>query len=246
MELFPAIDVSHGAAVRLAQGDFSRQRHYGDPLELAQRYAHGGARWLHVVDLDAARTGTPVNRSVVLALASSGAVHVQAGGGVRSAADVEELLQAGVSRVVMGTAAADDPALVEQLAARYPGRLVVGLDHRGGGRELSTWGWERPSGVSLHRALERLHGVPVAAVVVTTIERDGVLSGPDTVGLADVLARSGVDVIASGGVRSAQDVRALSSLEVNGRRLAGVVVGRALLDGRLSLEEALAACAAFG
>jgi len=245
VELFAAIDVHQGTAVRLAQGDFARQRHYGEPLELARRYAGAGAQWLHVVDLDAARTGTPVNRAVVLAIAATG-VQVQAGGGVRSAADVEELLDGGVRRVVMGTAAADDPALVEQLAARHPGRLVVGLDHRGGGDDVATWGWQRPSGVSLTAALDRLRDVPVAAVVVTTIERDGVLSGPDTKGLAEVLGRSDHDIVASGGVRSAQDLRVLSELEVDGRRLAGVVVGRALLDGALSVEEALAACAASG
>ncbi|HAM02382.1 MAG TPA: 1-(5-phosphoribosyl)-5-((5-phosphoribosylamino)methylideneamino)imidazole-4-carboxamide isomerase [Acidimicrobiaceae bacterium] len=246
MELYPAIDLRQGSAVRLAQGDFDRSRSYGDPLELAARYGTAGARWVHVVDLDAARTGTAANRRVVLDIAATGTLLVQAGGGVRSAADVEELLSGGVARVVLGTAAVTRPELVEELTARFPGQVAVGLDHRGGGRDVAVSGWERSSGVGLDEALTRLADVPVAAVVVTAIERDGVLAGPDTAGLSEVLARTGHDVVASGGVRSAADLRALAALSVDGRGLAGAIVGRALVDGALSVEEAMAACAASG
>lgn len=246
MELFPAIDLLEGTAVRLAQGDFARQSRFGDPVALAERYAAAGARWVHVVDLDAARTGAAVNRAEVLAIAAIGGLQVQAGGGVRSAADIEELLDGGVARVVMGTAAVGDPELVEELAGRYPGRVAVGLDHRGGGREVAVSGWERASGVSLEQALERLSSVPVAAVVVTAIERDGMTDGPDTEGLSRVLGATDHEVIASGGVRSADDLRALAALSAGGRRLAGAVVGRALVAEAITVEEAIAACAASG
>ena len=246
MELYPAIDLRQGSAVRLAQGDFDRSRSYGDPLELAARYAAAGARWVHVVDLDAARTGAPANRRQVLEIAASGTLLVQTGGGVRTAQDVDELLSGGVARVVLGTAAVTQPQLVQELASQFPGQVAVGLDHRGAGRDVAVSGWERPSGVSLDEALSRLADVPVAAVVVTAIERDGVLAGPDTTGLSDVLARTGHDVVASGGVRSAADLRALAALTVDGRRLAGAVVGRALVDGALSVEEAMAACTPSG
>ena len=246
MDLFPAIDLRDGAAVRLAQGDFDRQRAYGDPLELARRYEAAGARWVHVVDLDAARTGEPRNRDVVLSVARALRVPVQAGGGVRSAADADELLRGGVARVVLGTAAVSDPGLVAELATRHAGRVAVGLDHRGGGREVAVEGWERPSGRTLADVLDALATVPLAALVVTSIERDGVLEGPDVEGMATVLGLSRHPVVASGGVRSAADLRALAGLEAGGRRLAGVVVGRALVDGTLAVEEAIAACEASG
>ncbi len=252
MELYPAIDLLRGTAVRLAQGDFACRRDYGDPLELARRYAEAGARWVHVVDLDAARTGKAVNRELVLAIAGRGDLAVQAGGGVRGIADVEELLAGGVRRVVLGTAATEQPELAGQLAGRFPGRVAVALDHRGPARELSLSGWQRSGGLGVEEAVTRLSGSALAAVVVTSIERDGVLSGPDTDALRAVLealaSSEGVApaVIASGGVRSADDLRSLAELEVGGRRLSGAVVGRALVEGTLSVEEAMEACAVSG
>ena len=222
MELFPAIDLHDGGAVRLVQGDFGRVRGYGDPAALARSYVAGGARWIHVVDLDAARTGEPVNRDVVLEIAAAVDVEVQAGGGVRGTADAAALLDHGVRRVVLGTAALETPELVESLAERYPGRVAVGLDHRGA--ELAVRGWERPSGVTLRAALGRLAPVELGAVVVTAIDRDGMLGGPDLVGLRTVLDLSAHPVVASGGVRSPADLRALAALESpasGGRGLAG-------------------------
>jgi phosphoribosylformimino-5-aminoimidazole carboxamide ribotide isomerase len=252
LDLFPAIDLRQGVAVRLAQGDFARQQDYGDPLALADRFAKAGAHWVHVVDLDAARTGVPANRELLLAIAGRGDLAVQAGGGIRGADDVEQLLSGGVARVVLGTVAVEQPELVEELADRFPGRVAVALDHRGGGRELSLSGWERGSGVSVEEALARLSGLALAAVVVTAIEHDGVLSGPDIDGLRGVLGMLGPAgkgapaVIASGGVRTADDLRRLGALELGGRQLSGVVVGRALAEGTLGVEEAIAACAASG
>jgi phosphoribosylformimino-5-aminoimidazole carboxamide ribotide isomerase len=145
MDLYPAIDIRAGSAVRLTQGDFDRQSEYGDPLVLARRFVAGGAPWLHVVDLDAARSGRPVNRSAVLTIAREAGVPVQTGGGVRSESDVEELLEGGLARVILGTAALDDPELVRRAAAAYPGRIALGLDYRitpDGRAEVAVRGWE--------------------------------------------------------------------------------------------------------
>ncbi len=244
MELFPAIDLHEGAAVRLVQGDFGRVRTYGDPLSLARAYVDGGARWVHVVDLDAARTGEPVNRDIVLNIAAAADVKVQAGGGVRRTADATALLDGGVERVVLGTAALETPELVESLAARFPGRVAVGLDHRGGGAgaELSVRGWAQAGGQSVGTVLERLAGVELGAVVVTAIERDGMLGGPDLVGLRAVLELTRHPVVASGGVRSPVDLAALASVASGGRHLAGAIVGTALVERAMSIEEAMAAC----
>jgi len=244
MELFPAIDLHEGAAVRLVQGDFTRVRAYGDPLSLARSYVDGGARWVHVVDLDAARTGEPLNRDVVLAIAGAVDGKVQAGGGVRSVADATVLLDGGVERVVVGTAALETPELVESLADRFPGRVAVGLDHRGAGpgAELAVRGWADGGGQTLGAVLERLTGVDLGAVVVTAIERDGMLGGPDLAGLRGVLELTAHPVVASGGIRSPQDLAALASVASGGRHLVGAIVGTALVEGAMSVEEAIAAC----
>lgn len=235
--------------MRLVRGEFDQQRSYGDPLELARTFVAAGARWLHVVDLDAARTGEPVNRETVLALVELAAelgARVQAGGGVRSGRDAATLLDAGTERVVLGTAAQADPSLVGSLAESYPGRIAVGLDHRGQGARVAVRGWEEASATSLEDALARLDGLALGAVVVTAIERDGALEGPDLVGLATVLEGSSHPVIASGGVRSGADLVQIARLEVGGRRPSGAIVGMALVEGVLGVEEAIAACEASG
>jgi phosphoribosylformimino-5-aminoimidazole carboxamide ribotide isomerase len=206
----------------------------------------GGASWVHVVDLDAARSGSPVNRDLVLAVTRAVDVQVQVGGGIRSEADAVALLEEGVTRVVLGTAAVESPGLVRALAERYPGRVAVGLDHRGAGAELAVRGWEQGSGSPLSSVLAALADVDVGAVVVTAIDRDGMLQGPDVDGLAAVVGMSALPVVASGGVRSVADLEALARLEVEGRRLAGAIVGTALVEGALSVEEAMAACALSG
>ena len=252
MDLFPAVDLRGGRAVRLVQGDFDRETAYGDPVALARSFAAAGAPWLHVVDLDAARTGEPVQRDLVLAIAAAVPVPVQTGGGVRTDADVDALLAGGVARVVLGTAALDDPDLVRRAAARHPGRVAVGLGHRRGpsGRsEVAVRGWEEGSGRDLDDVVAGLTGSGVAALVVTAIDRDGTLEGPDLAGLAAVVAATDVPVVASGGVGSPADLAELAALvvEVPGgggtRTLAGAITGRALVDGRMTVEEALAACA---
>ncbi len=252
MDLYPAIDIRDGSAVRLAQGDFGRQHGYGDPRALAESFVAAGARWLHVVDLDAARTGRPVNRAAVLSIAAAVDVPVQTGGGVRTLADVEELIGGGAGRVVLGTAALETPGFASKAAAAFPGRVAVGLDYRIGaaGRpELAVRGWEHSTGRGLDETLAGLADAGIAAVVVTAIDRDGMLSGPDLDGVSEVLGATALPVIASGGVSSVHDVEALGDLAVTPdrggpvRRLRGVITGKALVEGRMTVEEGVSACA---
>jgi phosphoribosylformimino-5-aminoimidazole carboxamide ribotide isomerase len=238
VDLYPAIDLRGGRCVRLYQGDYGRETVYGDdPVSQAQAFAAAGAPWVHVVDLDAARTGEAVNRPLIAAIAAGVDVPVQAGGGVRDDAAADALLEAGVRRVVVGTAALDDPAWVRRLAARHPGQVAVGLDARG--RALAVRGWVEGSGHDLVDVARRFGDAGLAALVVTEIGRDGTLTGPALDQLADVLAATDLDVVASGGVGSLADLRSLAALEVDGRRPAGVIVGRALYEGAFRLSDAL-------
>ena len=204
-------------------------------MAVVRSFAEAGAPWIHVVDLDAARSGSPVNRPVVAAIAAavSGAARVQTGGGVRSVGDARALAGAGVARVVMGSAAVSDPSLVAQAAAVVP--VAVGLDHRNG--ELAVHGWTQGSGVALADALAWFPSA--AAFVITDIARDGMLQGPDLEGLAAAAAVTRVPVIASGGVSSLDDIAALR--DVPG--IAGVITGKAVYEGRFTVAEAMAVLA---
>lgn len=250
MELLPAIDLRGGTAVRLTQGDFGREQRYGDPGELAATYIGGGARWIHVVDLDAARTGVPHERGAlgeIVKLAARSSVQVQAGGGIRSDEAAEELLESGVARVVLGTAALEDPGLAGRCARRWPGRVAVGLDYRvndDGVAEAQAQGWLAGSGWSVVDLLALWSDEPLGAVVVTEVVRDGTLEGPNVDALAALLQQTALPLVASGGVGATQDLRRLAELQGSGRRLAGAIVGKALVEGRFSVEEGIAACAA--
>ncbi|MCU1488764.1 MAG: 1-(5-phosphoribosyl)-5-[(5-phosphoribosylamino)methylideneamino] imidazole-4-carboxamide isomerase [Acidimicrobiaceae bacterium] len=252
----PAIDLRAGRCVRLLQGDFAAETVYGDPLEQALSYVEQGADALHLVDLDAARTGMASNRAIAMEIARKVPVPVQLGGGFRSEQAVQEALGSGIARVVLGTAGVQDPELARRLAEAHPGRIVLGLDHRRvapgkgepegrgrSGREVALRGWLEGSGVDLLDALDAARGAPLAGVVVTDIGADGTLAGPDLDGYRLALAESELAIFASGGVGTTADLVALAALEVDGRRLAGVVVGRALLSGAMTLAEAVAACA---
>jgi phosphoribosylformimino-5-aminoimidazole carboxamide ribotide isomerase len=240
MELYPAIDLRDGRCVRLYQGNYDQETVYNDdPVAQAQAFAAAGCRWVHVVDLDAARTGVPTNRDAVAAIAAGVDIPVQTGGGIRSDDAAQAVFDAGVARVVVGTAALDDPDFVRRLASRMA--VAVGLDVRG--REVAVRGWEEGSGRDIVDVLAEFVDAGVAAVIVTQIARDGTLDGPDLEGLSLVLASTPLDVIASGGVGTLDDLRALGALEVDGRRLAGVIVGRALYEGRFTLGDALGAVA---
>ncbi|MGH9192664.1 MAG: 1-(5-phosphoribosyl)-5-[(5-phosphoribosylamino)methylideneamino]imidazole-4-carboxamide isomerase [Acidimicrobiales bacterium] len=238
MDLYPAIDLRHGRCVRLYQGDYARETVYADdPVAQARAFAAEGAPWVHVVDLDAARTGNPRNYDLVAAVAAAVDVPVQCGGGVRDDAAADALLERGVQRVVVGTAALERPDWVRSLAGRCPGRVAVGLDARG--RDLAVRGWVQGSGHDLVDVARRFEDAGVAALVVTDIRRDGTLSGPALDQLAAALEATSVDVIASGGVGTLADLRTLSVLEVEGRRLAGTIIGRALYEGAFRVSEAI-------
>jgi len=231
-DLYPAIDVRGGRVVRLHQGDFDQETVYDDdPVAVARSFAAAGARWIHVVDLDAARRDGS-NRDVVVAIADAVDVPVQTGGGVRDGA----LLDAGITRVVLGSAAVEDPTLVRDLASTYPGRIAVGLDHWDG--EVKVRGWEAGSGRQLLDVARELALPGVAAFIVTDISRDATLVGPDLEGLGQLQRSTDVPVIASGGVGSLDDLTALRALGV-----AGVIVGKAIYEGRFDVEQAVLACA---
>jgi len=238
VDLYPAIDLRAGRCVRLWQGDFEKETVYGsDPVAVAERFVTAGARWLHVVDLDAAR-GEGSNLDTVLAIARAVPARVQTGGGVRD----DALLVAGVDRVVLGSLAVANRTYAAQLIAEYPGRVAIGLDHRDG--ELQIRGWEERGDVRVLDAVRWPEFSEAAAFIVTDIGRDGTLAGPDIDGLGSVLEATSVEVIASGGVSSLSDIEALTSLSADGRRLAGVIVGKALYESAFTVEEAMAACAA--
>jgi phosphoribosylformimino-5-aminoimidazole carboxamide ribotide isomerase len=246
-ELYPAIDLRGGRAVRLLRGDYAAETVYSDdPVAVARSFEAAGARWIHVVDLDAARSGEAGNLELVAAVAKSVGCSVQPGGGVRSVAAAERLIDAGVARIVVGTAAVERPELVTELAARFPGRVAVGLDARG--RRLAVKGWTETTGADLVEAAKRLECAGLAALIVTEIGRDGTMTGPDLDQLGAVLEATGVDVIASGGVGTLDDIAALAGLRSRAgagvspegqRSLAGIIVGRAIYEGRFTVEEAL-------
>jgi phosphoribosylformimino-5-aminoimidazole carboxamide ribotide isomerase len=236
VDLYPAIDLRGGRCVRLMQGDYDRETHYGDdPVAQAVAFAEAGAQWIHVVDLDAARTGDPVNRAVIADVCAAVPVPVQSGGGVRDAGAAAALADAGVARVVIGTAALEQPDLVADVASRQP--VAVGLDARG--RDVAVRGWEVASGQDLLDVARRFADAGVAAFVVTEIARDGTLEGPSYDQLADVLGAVDADVIASGGVGTVDHLRRLADLRVGERRLAGAILGRALYEGTVDLATAL-------
>lgn len=240
MDLYPAIDLRGGQCVRLHQGDFAQETIYGDdPVAQARSFAEAGAAWIHVVDLDAARTGEPVNRPVIAEIAAGVAVPVQTGGGVRDDAAAEALLGSGVARVVVGTAALDDPAWARSLAARFPGKVALGLDVRG--REVAVRGWVEGSGRQLAEVAAEFDDVGFAAFIVTQINVDGVGTGPDLDLYAELLDSTETDLIASGGVGSLDHIRDLARLGHDSRPLIGAIVGKALYDGSIHIDDALAA-----
>ena len=233
MTIYPAVDIRGGRAVRLHQGDFDREVVFFDsPQEAAQSWIDQGAECLHVVDLDGARSGAPTNRDAVAAIAGLPA-RMQLGGGLRRAEDVRAALATGADRVVLGTAAVEDPEMLGALCREFPGRIVVGIDARGS--SVATRGWRRDAGAEVLELARSCESRGAAAIVYTDIERDGMLDGVNTERLARVCAAVQVPVIASGGVAALADVAATAAAGA-----AGVIIGRALYDGRVDLRAALA------
>lgn len=236
LRALPAIDLREGRCVRLYQGDFDQETVYGDdPVAQARAFEAEGADWIHVVDLDAARSGTGANREVIRAIANAVDVPVQCGGGVRSEADAEVLADCGVTRVVIGTAALEQPELVERVARLQS--VAVGIDARGD--DVAVHGWESGSGRSPVEVARQFADAGVDALVVTEISRDGTMDGADVDGLRSVLGVAGCEVIASGGIGSLDHLRALREVSADGRTLGGVIMGRALYERAFTLTEAV-------
>ena len=241
-ELYPSIDIRDGKVVRLLRGDYDAETIYGDdPVAVAREFEAAGAHWIHVVDLDASRTGVPANLAAIEAICAAVRCKVQTGGGVRTVEAAGNLLRAKIARVVVGTAAVERPVLVDELCVVLPGHVAVGLDARG--RDVAVHGWTQESGGDLVDLTHRFETSGVSALVVTQIQVDGTLEGPDLATLELMVSSTAVPVIASGGVGSVDDVRRLAALEVDGRRLAGVIVGRAIYEGRVTVRDALEAVA---
>jgi phosphoribosylformimino-5-aminoimidazole carboxamide ribotide isomerase len=234
--LFPAIDLKNGEAVRLQQGDMARATVFNrDPAAQAAQFAQQGFEYLHIVDLDGAFAGRPINAAAVDAILKAVKIPVQLGGGIRDRATIEGWLNKGITRVIIGTAAVRNPALVKEAARAFPGRVAVGLDARDG--KVAVEGWAETSELSALELASRFEDAGVAAVVYTDVSRDGMLKGLNldaTIALADAVS---IPVIASGGLASLDDVRAL--VAPRAKKLAGAIAGRALYDGRLDAAVAL-------
>ena len=237
MILFPAIDLKNGQCVRLEQGDMARATVFNlDPAAQAKSFAAQGFEYLHVVDLDGAFAGKPMNAQAVETMLKAVTMPLQLGGGIRDLATVEAWLAKGVARVIIGTAAVRDPELVKNAARKFPGRVAVGLDARDG--KVAVEGWAETSQVTALEIARRFEDAGVAAIIFTDIARDGLLKGLNldaTLALAD---RISIPVVASGGLASIEDIRAM--LTPRAKKLAGAIAGRALYDGRLDAATALA------
>jgi phosphoribosylformimino-5-aminoimidazole carboxamide ribotide isomerase len=234
--LYPAIDLKQGAVVRLRRGEMREATVYSrDPADQARRFAEDGAGWLHLVDLDGAFAGKPMNRRAVEAILAAVHIPCQLGGGIRDAATLDAWLEAGVARIVLGTAALKDPVLVREACRRHPGRIAVGVDARGG--RVAVEGWAETSEVTALDLALRFADAGVAALIFTDVDRDGLLAGANIAATAHLAAALPIPVIASGGVAGLGELTALKAAGV-----AGVIVGRALYDGRIELREALSRC----
>ena len=236
--IYPAIDLINGKCVRLYQGDYAKETIYGDdPISQALNFESDGAEWIHLVDLDAARTGSLENTSVIKNICEELSIPVQVGGGIRSSDTAKLLYDIGVERTVIGTAAVEDPELVTRIAERGH-RVAVGVDGKNG--YVATRGWKFTTDLKVVDLLKRLEMSGAEVGIVTEIKRDGTMEGSDLVGLTQILRDVDIPVIASGGLGSMEDLHDLVGLQVNGSRLAGVITGRALYEKRLDLAELIA------
>jgi phosphoribosylformimino-5-aminoimidazole carboxamide ribotide isomerase len=238
MDVIPAIDLLEGRCVRLYQGDYARSQVFNDnPVEVAKQWADQGATRIHVVDLDGAKVGQPVNTKAIEAIVAAISVPVQVGGGLRDRIGVTQMLDAGVHQVILGTAAVEEPTIVESLCAEFPGKIIVGIDARKGW--VATHGWIETSEITATDLAQQMSELGVAAIIYTDILRDGTLIGPNLDALRELAAKISIPIIASGGISSMTDLLSLLALEPLG--VSGVIVGRALYTGNISLKEAVQA-----
>ena len=235
MILFPAIDLKDGACVRLKLGLMDDATVFNtDPGAQARDFASAGAEWIHVVDLNGAFAGKPVNAAAVEGILKAVSVPVQLGGGIRDMKTIEAWLAAGIRRVILGTVALKNPALVKEACKRFPGRVAVGIDAKGG--KVAVEGWAETSDLTVLQLARKFEDCGVAALIYTDIDRDGVLAGPNVAATAALADAISIPVIASGGVSSLDDLRALKAYP----RLEGVISGRAIYDGRIDVAQAIA------
>lgn len=236
MIIYPAIDMKDGKCVRLLRGDFSKATIFNNsPAEQAKAFVGAGFKWLHLVDLDGAVEGRPVNESAVKEVLNTVNIPVQLGGGIRSIAQVEAWLDAGISRVILGTVALKNPDMVREAAKRYPGKVAVGIDAKQG--MVAVEGWLEKSSVSAMELAQRFEDAGVSAIIYTDIARDGALLGPNIEETALLAATLSIPVILSGGVSSEADLKAIA--EYSKRNIEGVIIGRALYESTITAEEAL-------
>lgn len=235
MILYPAIDLKDGNCVRLLRGDMGSATVFGtDPAAQARSFAEAGCQWLHLVDLNGAFAGAPVNAGAVAAILGAVRIPVQLGGGIRDRATIDSWLERGVARVILGTAAVRDPDLVRSAATANPGRVAVGIDARGG--RVAVQGWAEETDIEALDLARRFEDAGVAAIIYTDIDRDGAMQGPNVAATAALARAVSIPVIASGGVSSIEDLRALKACDAP---LDGAISGRALYEGALDLAEAL-------
>jgi phosphoribosylformimino-5-aminoimidazole carboxamide ribotide isomerase len=237
MILYPAIDLKDGRCVRLKQGDMTQATVFNDdPADQAARFVAAGAEWIHVVDLNGAFAGRPLNAPAVAAIVAAAKVPIQLGGGIRDIATIEAWLKAGIARVILGTVAVKTPELVRQACRLFPGRIAVGIDARAG--RVATEGWAETSDLAAEDLARRFVDAGVAAIIHTDIDRDGLLGGANVAASAALARAVPIPVIVSGGVSSLDDIRAVKAAAASG--LAGVIAGRAIYDGRLDIAAAIA------
>lgn len=234
--IYPAIDIRGGKCVRLLQGDYNQETVYGDsPVEMAKQWASQGAEWVHLVDLDGAKAGQPVNDEIVLEIARTLNVPVQIGGGLRRMEDIDRYIQGGVSRVILGTAAIQDQPFTERVLEKYSDKVAIGIDARNG--YVATHGWLETSEVTAEELAKALIAKGAETFIYTDISRDGTLEGPNTEAIVQLARATGKNVIASGGVSVEQDLLDLAQYAGDG--VGGAIVGKALYTERVSLPQAL-------
>lgn len=233
MKILPAIDLRGGQCVRLRQGDYAQETVFGsDPVAMARRWVEQGATYLHLVDLDGAKAGRPINGESIRQIVTAAGVPCELGGGLRTDADVANVLSWGIDRALIGTRAVEDPAWLEALCRRFPGRIALGIDARQG--MVATGGWLHDSSWSALDLARHCSQWPLAALIYTDISRDGMLQGPNLEAMGEVARAVKLPVIASGGVTTLEDITQLAN-----RGLAGCIVGRALYEGKLDLVAAI-------
>ena len=236
MIIFPAIDLRGGKCVRLVQGDFAKETVYSDDVTAtALKWQSFGAKFLHVVDLDGAKAGSPKNLDAIKKILDAVKIPIEVGGGIRTLDDIDALLNLGVRRVILGSVAVENPALVAEAVSRFGERIVVGIDARDG--FVAVHGWEKSSAVTVNELASKIVAAGVRTIIYTDISKDGMLSGVNASAFAELAKSSGAEIVASGGVRSIDDIRALKAVESSG--VVGVIVGKSIYTGSLDLTAAI-------